>query len=271
MFSTRNNTTGVPLFSIPPPICWCCLPDVIIPPDTLGCTFIPNRHTFLFNEVAGSTLGVNQPASVVRPLPHRSKGPCTKPNSNEIRKCHSKNLIYCLWKGQTFTIKYELFYCRCVSKQSQRGSFVILVGINHELNFYQTETAGKRDWQSFCLFFLWRNTKDWSYDLKSLFMSFFCVKTKNVPQKSHSVNMCIIIHSLTCIVCLLWPHFQRPQKQASGVGSSKQRPFFPTRLGLRNAHHSAGKEPFTGLLAAHEWQMNHQEPFPSIGAAVTTL
>lgn len=78
--------------------------------------------------------------------------------------------------------------------------------------------------------------------------------------------MCIIIHSSGCIVCLLWPHFQRAQKQAGGVGSPEQRPFFPTRLGLRNAHHSAGTEPFTGLLAAHEWQLNHTELFPSTGA-----
>ena len=95
---------------------------------------------------------------------------------------------------------------------------------------------------------------------------FFAEWTENVLQKSHSVNMCIIIHSSGRIVCLLWPHFQRAQKQAGGVGSPEQRPFFPTRLGLRNAHHSAGTEPFTGLLAAHEWQLNHTELFPSTGA-----
>lgn len=112
------------------------------------------------------------------------------------------------------------------------------------------------------LFFLWCNTNK-----RSAFICapLFAEWTENALQKSHSVNMCIIIHSSGRIVCLLWPHFQRAQKQAGGVGSSEQRPFFPTRLGLRNAHHSAGTEPFTGLLAAHEWQLNHQELFPSTG------
>lgn len=109
---------------------------------------------------------------------------------------------------------------------------------------------------------------NWNASLSVLlfFFFFFAEWTENALQKSHSVNMCIIIHSSGRIVCLLWPHFQRAQKQAGGVGSSEQRPFFPTRLGLRNAHHSAGTEPFTGLLAAHEWQLNHRELFPSTGA-----
>lgn len=51
---------------------------------------------------------------------------------------------------------------------------------------------------------------------------FFAKWTENVLQKSHSVNMCIIIHSSGCIVCLLWPHFQRARKQAGGVGSQNK-------------------------------------------------
>lgn len=122
------------------------------------------------------------------------------------------------------------------------------------------------DWEWF--FFLWCNTKighmNWNAALSVRL--FFAEWTENVLQKSHSVNMYIIIHSSGRIVCLLWPHFQRAQKQAGGVGSPEQRPFFHTRLGLRNAHHSAGTEPFTGLLAVPEWQLNHRELFPSTGA-----
>ena len=145
---------------------------------------------------------------------------------------------------------------------------------NHELHLHRTRDSWYLRLRiPLFVFFFWSNTKDWSYELKCLFIcvSLFLLSEHRMRQKSHSVNMCIIIHSSGRIVCLLWPHFQRPQKQATGVGSSKQRPFFPTRLGLRNAHHSAGTEPFTGLLAAHEWQMNPEEPFPSTGAAVTTL
>lgn len=67
--------------------------------------------------------------------------------------------------------------------------------------------------------FLWSNTNK-----RSFFISVppFAEWTGNVLQKSYSVNMCIIIHSSECIVCLLWPHFQRAQKQAGGVGSQNK-------------------------------------------------
>lgn len=40
----RTIQTSSPSLSVlqSPPICWCCLPDVLIPPDKLGNTFIPN-------------------------------------------------------------------------------------------------------------------------------------------------------------------------------------------------------------------------------------
>lgn len=43
-----------------PPICWCCLPDVLIPPDKLGNTFIPNRRVACDNKVELSSPGVKR-------------------------------------------------------------------------------------------------------------------------------------------------------------------------------------------------------------------
>lgn len=60
--------------------------------------------------------------------------------------------------------------------------------------------------------------------------------------------------------------FPKSPKAGRWSGKPEQKPFFPTRLGLRNAHHSAGTESFTGLLAAHEWQLNYQELFQSTRA-----
>lgn len=46
-----------------------------------------------------------------------------------------------------------------------------------------------------------------------------------------------------------------PETPRAGLvewGVTEQWPFFSTRLGLRNAHHSAGTQPFTGALAVRE-------------------
>lgn len=52
-----------------PPICWYCLPDVLIPTDKLGNTFIPIRHVCHDSKVGLSAHSV----SVIRPLMQRSK------------------------------------------------------------------------------------------------------------------------------------------------------------------------------------------------------
>lgn len=72
MCITQNNTTQFPQSDWDkgnvlqsPPICWCCLPDVLIPPDKLGNTFIPNRHVAQDNKVGLSALGVNRCCQVI--------------------------------------------------------------------------------------------------------------------------------------------------------------------------------------------------------------
>lgn len=93
----------------------------------------------------------------------------------------------------------------------------------------------------------------------------FAEWTENVLQKSYSVNMCIIIHSSECIVCLLWPHFQRAQKQAGGVGSQNKSLSSPPAW-ASDMLTTQPAQSFTGLLAAHEWQLNYQELFQSARA-----
>lgn len=67
MCSTQNNAPQSPQSVLDkgdvlqsPPICWCCPPDVLIPPDKLGNTFIPNRHVFCDSKVRLGELGVIQ-------------------------------------------------------------------------------------------------------------------------------------------------------------------------------------------------------------------
>lgn len=66
MCGTQNNTAQLPqsvwdkgdVLQSPP--IWCCLPDVLIPPDKSGNTLIPNRHVFCDNEVGLILLRVYQ-------------------------------------------------------------------------------------------------------------------------------------------------------------------------------------------------------------------
>lgn len=129
--------------------------------------------------------------------------------------------------------------------------------LNHNLNSHETSD----NWNTFLL---------WCDPNK--ITAFICVIpfsewTENVLKKSHSVNMCIIIHSSGCIVCLLWPHFQRAWKQAGGVGSPNKGLSSPPAWAseMLTTQHT---EPFTGLLAIHEWQLNHHKLFSSTAAGL---
>ncbi len=76
MCNTQKNTAQFPQsvwdkgdVLLSPPICWCCLPDVLIPTDKVENTFIRNRHACHDDKVGLSAHSV----SFVRPLLQRSK------------------------------------------------------------------------------------------------------------------------------------------------------------------------------------------------------
>lgn len=95
----------------------------------------------------------------------------------------------------------------------------------------------------------------------------FCGETREhaaeIPLSKHVHHYPFI--GVYCLFTVA-PFPETPRAGLVEWGVTEQWPFFSTRYGLRNAHHSASTQPFTEPLAAHEWQLNPREVFPSTGA-----
>lgn len=92
-------------------------------------------------------------------------------------------------------------------------------------DFNTAETVDDGDKDVF-IFLSWQT--DWQYKLKCLFIhpsSFFAERTKCVLQKSHSVNMCIIIHSTGHLFTV--PPFPESPKAGWWSGKPGTKAFLP--------------------------------------------